>query len=498
MTKRNTTSNRSRRLQRWLVGGMAALAGLTGTRGMSADANDPLLEMLIKKGVLTEQEAKDIKSEVQTEVKTNAVPPPESKWKISNSIKSLGLFGDVRFRYEYRGANNLPGADPSTYYQERFRYAVRLGLRGDLLDNFNYGFRIETGSNPRSPWVTMASDSSPTPSSKVADGLNIGQAYLGWKPADWLEMTIGRMPMPIYTTPMVWDPDINPEGAFEKFKATVDQVDLFMGLGQFIYQDVNPADQIPSSSAFLWAWQVGATIHIDKYSSFKIAPVFYNHTGQGHSSQLNSPFVGQGGDTPAGTNANTTVLNQNGINNLSIIEVPAEYNLKMGDHHFRLFGDLAYNISGNDRAKAAWNVGRTVNAFPAFPTSAPTGQNLAYQFGIGFGSEALTYGPSQGLVYGSSSKKNAWEARVYWQHVEQFSLDVNTLDSDFFEGRANLQGIYTAVAYSFTDAIIGTIRYGYAQRINNNLGTGGNNPDLQALNPVNNYNLLQFDITWRF
>ena len=78
------------------------------------------------------------------------------------------------------------------------------------------------------------------------------------------------------------------------------------------------------------------------------------------------------------------------------------------------------------------------------------------------------------------------------------AADVNLLDSDFFEGRANLEGIYAAFAYSITDNIIGTLRYGYAQPINNQLGTGGNNSDLANLNPIKDYNLFQVDLTWRF
>ena len=49
-----------------------------------------------------------------------------------------------------------------------------------------------------------------------------------------------------------------------------------------------------------------------------------------------------------------------------------------------------------------------------------------------------------------------------------------------------------------SDAIIGTVRYGYANRINNHLGTGGNNPDMPELNPIRNYHILQFDLTYRF
>src|SRR5881275_10110 len=102
-----------------------------------------------------------------------------------------------------------------------------------------------------------------------------------------------------------------------------------------------------------------------------------------------------------------------------------------------------------------------------------TGERLDCQAGVGFG--------NLGLVYGQCSKKNTWEARAYWQHVEQYALDVNLLDSDFFEGRGNLQGYYFALAYSFSDSILATVRYGYANRINHNLDTGGTNPDLAVL-----------------
>jgi len=127
-----------------------------------------------------------------------------------------------------------------------------------------------------------------------------------------------------------------------------------------------------------------------------------------------------------------------------------------------------------------------------------SGEDKAYMIGFGVGSVTNTYGPITGLVYGSYARKNTWEARVYWQHVEQYSLDVNLLDSDFFEGRANLEGIYSAFAYSFSDAVIGTLRYGFAHPINNNLGTGGNNTDIPLLNPVNNYHIAQLDLTFRF
>ena len=117
---------------------------------------------------------------------------------------------------------------------------------------------------------------------------------MNWHPTDWYEMNAGRMPMPLYTTPMVWSSNINPEGAFEKFKYTIDNVDLFADFGQLDYQDPSSASEIPSSDTFLLTWQVGANVKIGEAMSFKIAPMLYTYAGVGTSDGLNTPFVGQG------------------------------------------------------------------------------------------------------------------------------------------------------------------------------------------------------------
>jgi hypothetical protein len=54
------------------------------------------------------------------------------------------------------------------------------------------------------------------------------------------------------------------------------------------------------------------------------------------------------------------------------------------------------------------------------------------------------------------------------QQIDLNALDPNLIDSDFFEGRTNMQGIYLAFAYSPTDAIITTVRFGEASRVNQN------------------------------
>ncbi len=473
----------------------------TNTNAAVAAPSDALLNTLIRKGILTQDEAQKIQQESaasQTNAANNAAALA-SAFKLPDYVKSMGLYGDLRLRYEYRGVDNVPGVSPSTFERERFRYAMRLGLRGEMTDNITYGVRIETSTNPRSPWVTFGDDSNPTPSDKHSDAINVGQIYIGWHPSEHFEMTVGRMPMPLYTTPMVWDADINPEGAFEKFTWKTDGVELFADFGQFDYQDPSSSSMFPSSDIFVLAWQAGAKVDVAKDMFFKIAPVLYNYTGVGSTNGANLglvlPYTGQG---QGGVNVNFnggSAFNQNGINDLLVLEIPAEYDFPivtspLGKLQGRFFGDFAINLDGKDRAEAAAVAGGLPKAY--------TDETKAYQVGFGVGSFGPTYGPTQGLVYGTTSRKHTWEARAYWQHVEQYALDVNLLDSDFFEGRANLEGYYLAFAYSLTDALIGTVHLGYANPINNALGTGGNNLDIPGINPIKHYRLLQLDLALRF
>ncbi|HXR08598.1 MAG TPA: putative porin [Candidatus Acidoferrum sp.] len=486
---------------------------------VSADA---LLDKLVAKGILTQKEAEDLKNEPVTN------KPEGSKFKLSSTIKSVELFGDLRMRYEYRSAQLGPeaGAYAGGYdAADRWRYALRIGVRGDLTNDLYYGLRLETGQNERSTWNTLGSiGTSPYngPFSKSSYTLYIGQAYLGWRPTSWLDVSIGRVPQPLYTTPMVWDSDYTPEGAVEKLKYTRGPVDYFATLGQYVYQDTTPANAyavqggsaaginlgtFSDNNAYLLAWQLGAVYHVDTNLSVKVAPVFYSYVGHGNASAgYYGPFVGQGihgftfdpvfaggttSSTLPGGFGSTVSYNQTGINNLSIIELPMEVNFKIGSLNARAFGDFSINLDGDNRARAAYNAGQAISLGTAFPGGVQLNQDQAMQFG-------LAVGNNLDLVYGSKPKKGTWEARAYWQHVEQYALDPNLLDSDFFEGRGNLQGFYAAFAYSFTDAIIGTVRYGWAERIDNQLGTGGYNADLPLPNPVNKFQLLQLDATWKF
>jgi hypothetical protein len=529
-----------RRRVTWLGGIAVTGAMCAATPGWCVDSSnntDPLLDLFIKKGFVTQEEAEKVQAEADFN-RTNGLAgysPMPSKWKISDGVKNVELFGDVRLRYEGRSAE-----DPNhgTIDLSRLRYSVRFGLRGEAFDDFYYGFRMETSSNPRSSWGTFGNSSS-GPFGKSTAGINIGQVYLGWRPEEWVDVTLGKMPNPLYATPMVWSPNLNPEGAVERFKYTIGKADFFATFGQFLYQDTNPTktangyfDSLTVNSTglpFLLAWQGGVNFHLTKRVTLKVAPVLYQYTGFNSAQPLSasgaklSPdfsgaFVGQGqtvgvNGTSASYNlAGTTpgfdgfYANETGINDLLVLEFPVELNIKLEKLNLRFFGDYAQNLQGADRANAAY-----ADAHSFYFSTSGLGQGTisqisspqthdvtAYQIGFGIGSTNLVYGPTQGLVYGNSSKKGAWELRTYWQHVEQYALDPNLIDTDFFEGRENLEGVYAAFAYAFSDNLIGTFRYGHASRINDLLGTGGSGQDIPQINPINDFDIYQLDLTFRF
>src|SRR3970282_979352 len=88
----------------------------------------------------------------------------------------------------------------------------------------------------------------------------IDRAYLEWKATSRLKLTGGRMPNPfftIYTTDVVWDEDVTPEGFAENltFKTT-DAVVLFINAGQFVLDE----DSSDANDQWLFGEQGGVQI----------------------------------------------------------------------------------------------------------------------------------------------------------------------------------------------------------------------------------------------
>lgn len=479
----------------------AAVAFCFAFTGIVARAQEAgaLLDLLVRKKLITDQEAEEVRSELVKEVASTSA----GKWKLSTPINEIELYGDARLRYEYRGgrtASNDPDNPNDWLERKRSRYRLRVGLRGTLLDDWFFGLRLETSSSNRSTNVTFGGDSSNGPFSKNDDGIFVGQAYLGYKGFPDITLTGGRMPNPLVTTPLLWDDDINPEGLAQQWKHTFNvtfgggggaetvqsygkegyskegkgvvtapagepfklKIDVFANFAQFVYDDTNPENPIgpqpnnvPNSDVFLLAWQVGARFNFPNNIYFQLAPTLYNYTG--HGDNFFTHFQGDFPDT-----------NQTGINSLLVLDMPVEIGWRIGELPMRIFGEFAVNLDGDDRAFAAGHPDKD-------------DQRYAYQIGLGVG---------------QLKAKRDWEIRAWWQHTEQYSVDPNLVDSDIFDSRVGLEGVAVKAGYALADAIFFNLTWAYGWRIDDDLGTGGVG-DI-GINPLDQYQIFQADLNVKF
>ena len=222
--------------------------------------------------------------------------------------------------------------------------------------------------------------------------------------------------------------------AAEPFKL---KLDVFANFAQFVYDDENPenpigpnptttangtAQKIPTTDAFMLAWQVGCESTFPNNVYFQLAPTVYNYTGNGDT--FNVHFQGD----PGG--------NQTGINSLLVFDMPMEVGWKLWNLPMRIFGDFAVNFEADDRAEAAGHAGGG-------------GQRYAWELGLGVG---------------QLKARNDWEIRAWWQHSDQFSLDPNLVDSDIFDARVNIQGLAVKAGYMMADSISLNLTYSYGWR----------------------------------
>jgi len=442
------------------LGAQPAVAEEDKSAGVSSDA-EVLLELFQKKGILTPAEAAEARKAIASRKGAPEAAPETPSLVLNKTLKALQLYGDARLRFERR-----EGRDPDgdAVERDRFRYRLRLGAKGDLGEGFFYGVRLETSDSPRSSNLTFGDDRGPW--GKGEDKINVGRLYLGWRPADWLTLEAGRLANPIVSSRLVWDPDLNPEGAAERFQAAFGRTRFFAVFGQFLYDDVDPENPFGTGAlrgdAFLLAWQVGAETPLASKATALIAPALYNYTGSGDYGGVYDPASGPPGQTA--------------INDLLVLDVPAEVRFALGPLPVKAFGQLAVNLQGDRRAARA----RALNP-AAYPGSGD--ENLAWR---------------AGLALGKLGGKKDWKLEAFWMRQELFALDPNLVDSDLYDSVLNFEGLAVSFSYAFTDNIFGSAAYAWGDRANKHLPTGLGGDLYRVGSSLNDYRLVQLDLSWRF
>ncbi|MCX7186256.1 MAG: putative porin, partial [Methylophilales bacterium] len=468
-----------------------------------------IVNALVAKGVLTEEEGALLTKGRTDEAAGQAKALKKAgKVTVSDAIDNATIYGDMRVREEYRkgsGGYSSSGSSLVTANESRNRYRgkMTLGVKTDSgdwysdlalavgtagrTDNFTFGGKNDKGTG-----------TSPTDGLAISDKpqMNLKRAMLGFKATNWLTVEAGLMANPLYTTPMVWDADLTVTGLVEKLNFKVGEGDLFGNLVQMTYTgDRTNYDGLSSGGVSvtgttneLLAFQGGYKFPITDKASAKVAATYYYYTHGNTGSGTPVSNANHGIFTPK-LGTDSSVGSQSGVNNLEILEIPAEVNWMISDSvGMRVYGDYAVNLDASARAAAA--AGLT----PANATvyRAASGDDTAWLLGVVVGSAK-----DLKSFEGNKMKQGDWQARLWYQETGVYSLDPNTPDSDFMDSRLNMKGVVAKAQYNFKDNVALNAAYGHATRKNDTVGAvyaAGNDIGLN----LTSFDLFQLDLTYKF
>jgi hypothetical protein len=329
MIRTHSVAGRSRRILSSTIA-TALIAGgawLGATAGASAqDTSGALIDALVREGVLSQQKADKIRSDVEAEAAHNSA----NKIKLSDSVSSLKLYGDLSLMWQYNDNKAQIDNGANLNQQSRWRYRLHLNADFDLGPNWFAGVQLQTNNAADSGKQTYSSGFN-------NDGIFISRAFLGWH-NDWLNITAGKQKNPFYTTDLLWDPDINPAGltetiAFHRMPlfggaggptgdgkdvkgvtepGHVNPWEVSLVAGQFIFGDNNEFNNTGDLSSDPWIFdqQLITTYRFNKDTSVTVAPGFLVESAGHLSGAINTlPFTDEGAIVSGTTARQVTTQN---------------------------------------------------------------------------------------------------------------------------------------------------------------------------------------------
>lgn len=402
---------------RWASAAAGTVAALACVNQVSAQSADALLDKLVDKGILTQDEAKQLREESDKGFRAAY----QSKSGLPDWVTSLKLNGDFRGRYDA-----LHGWDSTMMDRNRFRYRARVGVTALMMDNFEAGIRLTSsdpagsfGGDPISGNTTFQDNGS-------KKFVYMDLAYGKWTAVNNYSFRdtvgIGKFENPLTFSEMVFDGDYTPEGALNQFTYTINDLQSLK-----FNTTVAVLDEISSSSHD--PLMLGAQLQWDAIWLQKEGrKVIETSLGAGFLGVKNPENLG-----------NAAVPNQN-VGNTR-------------DANGNLVHD--YNpIVGN----AA--VTYTLDSFPMFSGFFPV--KVAGEYMHNPAASTQNNGWWAGVTFGKAGKRRTWELSYKYKHLEGDAWYEEFVDSDF--------GAY----YARTPGVSGNTTAGWGKEGKGGYGAGTN------------------------
>jgi len=202
------------------------------------------------------------KEEIQKAVKAETKEAQKS-WRDSlpKWVQKIKLSGDLRLRYERlwdRGMLNQDGTPAKQDPRDRGRIRLRLYLDAPITDEIETHFMVTTNMSTHQEATTTNVTFGEDFNDK---GIYLARAYAEYKPK-WLKglgLGAGKFKKNFYNTDIMWDVDVNPDGAYEYYKYEgLKNFEPFIYLSQMV---VNENNRTPDAMLYLsqagFKWNIG-------------------------------------------------------------------------------------------------------------------------------------------------------------------------------------------------------------------------------------------------
>jgi len=432
----------------------------------SARGNDAILDLLIKKGVITQREANEVREQADQQMAQTV--EAYNKGKYSSWLDNVKLSGDLRLR-----AENFSFEDyRNTTDRLRFRYRLRLGMEYNYHDWAKLTVRLGSGNNE--PAAAIDTGDPVSTNATMTDtfrkkSLYVDAVYVTLQPPgwNWVKVLAGKMDTPVwqpkFNSPMVYDFDVTPEGVAEQLEYVFgdkQQYRLFGLFGQYALKEISGNSRDPFMVDLQGGIEAkfGGNEKNPKLKTTLAGGYYFTHNLEnGSYTMTDSPNLGNANGSGAKSN--------NWLSGFSVA-------------YGR--GEVAYNITD-----------KPFLGTPALLTlSGEVDKNLNGDY------EHLpdnqTLGWTVQLAFGDTKKKGQWQIAYQYKHLEADAVWDAITDSDWGVGGTDREGHVIKGAYCVTDWWQFACTAFFSEKISNRPNTGHNT--VGAIGAYHGQDLLRLQV----
>ncbi len=253
--------------------------------GSSVDA---LIQKLEDKGILTKQEANQVKGEIAD--KEESSQKSTFKSMLPEWVSGLKVGGDFRLRDQVEKTHKNGSTN---YVRNRGRLRARLNFEDQINDKVKLIFGIATdGGSSRSNNYTFGGNGNNFGISNTTAGSDdfgkpgvvLNKAYAIYKPASWATLMGGKMDNPVWEPDtFLWDDDFTPEGGSVQLQKKInDYITPFVQQDFFVLHDASPSATSIRTDPYIMVTQGGIKGNLTDKVYYKTAGSYYHVNNPAH------------------------------------------------------------------------------------------------------------------------------------------------------------------------------------------------------------------------